>query len=182
MSETTHPEGAPLEEHIERVRLGYGANCSSVGSVVDTLFATAAVGAAVFAAIVAALKAGSRTTRSVLCASASSAAKRPVRSPRSPRQGTSRRAASRRRQSCEGPGSRPVTGTIPTRALARLGQGPPARHRDRDRPARATNRLLSMSNPPARARARARRRSDRARRRESRAPHRAAPGRSPRRG
>jgi hypothetical protein len=49
-------KGAPLEEHIERVRLGHGANCSSVGSVVDTLFATAAVGAAVFAAIVAAMK------------------------------------------------------------------------------------------------------------------------------
>ena len=45
-----------LEEHIARVRLGHGANCSSVGSVVDTLFATAAVGAAVFAAIVAALE------------------------------------------------------------------------------------------------------------------------------
>ena len=56
MSEATQPEGVPLEDHIERVRLGHGANCSSVGSVVDTLFATAAVGAAVFAAIVAALK------------------------------------------------------------------------------------------------------------------------------
>jgi hypothetical protein len=46
----------PLTEHIERVRVGHGANCSSVGSVIDTLFATAAVGAAVFAAVVAALK------------------------------------------------------------------------------------------------------------------------------
>ena len=45
-----------LGDHIERVRLGHGANCSSVGSVIDTLFATAAVGAAVFAAVVAALK------------------------------------------------------------------------------------------------------------------------------
>ena len=44
-------------EHIRRVRLGHGANCSSIGSVVDTLFATAAVGAAVFAAVVAALAA-----------------------------------------------------------------------------------------------------------------------------
>jgi hypothetical protein len=35
--------------------LGHGANCSSIGSVVDTLFATATVGAAVFAAVVAAL-------------------------------------------------------------------------------------------------------------------------------
>jgi hypothetical protein len=52
------PPGAedPIAEHVERVRVGHGANCSSVGSVIDTLFATAAVGAAVFAAIVAALK------------------------------------------------------------------------------------------------------------------------------
>ncbi|HTB72399.1 MAG TPA: hypothetical protein VK762_04105 [Polyangiaceae bacterium] len=44
-----------LEEHVLRVRLGHGANCSSMGSVIDTLFATAVVGAAVFAAIAAAL-------------------------------------------------------------------------------------------------------------------------------
>jgi hypothetical protein len=43
-------------EHVRRVRVGHGANCSSIGSVVDTLFATATVGAAVFAAVVAALK------------------------------------------------------------------------------------------------------------------------------
>jgi hypothetical protein len=42
-------------ERVRRVRLGHGANCSSIGSVVDTLFATATVGAAVFAAMVAAL-------------------------------------------------------------------------------------------------------------------------------
>ena len=42
-------------ENVRRVRLGHGANCSSIGSVVDTLFATAVVGTAVFAAIVAAL-------------------------------------------------------------------------------------------------------------------------------
>jgi hypothetical protein len=42
-------------QRVSRVRLGHGANCSSIGSVVDTLFATAAVGAAVFAAVVAAL-------------------------------------------------------------------------------------------------------------------------------
>jgi hypothetical protein len=53
------PEGCPagvLDEHLLRVRVGHGANCSSIGSVVDTLFATAVVGAAVFAAVVAALK------------------------------------------------------------------------------------------------------------------------------
>ena len=44
-----------LGEHVLQVRVGHGANCSSIGSVVDTLFATATVGAAVFAAVVAAL-------------------------------------------------------------------------------------------------------------------------------
>ncbi len=44
------------EEHIARVRVGHGANCSSIGSVIDTLFATATVGAAVFAAVAAALR------------------------------------------------------------------------------------------------------------------------------
>jgi hypothetical protein len=43
------------KEHVRQVRLGHGANCSSIGSVVDTLFATATVGAAIFAAVVAAL-------------------------------------------------------------------------------------------------------------------------------
>ena len=37
-------EASPAK--IQRLRLGHGANCSSVGSVIDTLFATAAVGAA----------------------------------------------------------------------------------------------------------------------------------------
>jgi hypothetical protein len=45
-----------IEDHLLRVRVGHGANCSSIGSVVDTLFATAVVGAVVFAAVVAALK------------------------------------------------------------------------------------------------------------------------------
>jgi len=44
-----------LETSIRAVREGHGANCSSIGSVIDTLFATATVGAAVFAAVVAAL-------------------------------------------------------------------------------------------------------------------------------
>jgi hypothetical protein len=44
-------------ESILRVRIGHGANCSSIGSVIDTLFATATVGAALFAAVIAALKA-----------------------------------------------------------------------------------------------------------------------------
>jgi hypothetical protein len=45
------------EGRVRHVRLGSGANCSSIGSLVDTLFATAAAGAAIFAAVVAALDA-----------------------------------------------------------------------------------------------------------------------------
>ena len=43
-------------ENVRVVRLGHGANCSSVGSVIDTLFASAVVGGAIFAAIAAALR------------------------------------------------------------------------------------------------------------------------------
>jgi hypothetical protein len=43
------------ESHVLRVRLGHGANCSSIGSLVDTIFAMATVGGAVFASVVAAL-------------------------------------------------------------------------------------------------------------------------------
>ena len=42
-------------EQILVARVGHGANCSSIGSVVDTLFAAAVVGTAVFAALAAAL-------------------------------------------------------------------------------------------------------------------------------
>lgn len=42
-------------EEIRAVRPGHGANCSSIGSVVDTLFVTAILGGAVFAAVVGAL-------------------------------------------------------------------------------------------------------------------------------
>ena len=44
-----------LERAIRTVRLGHGGNCSSVGSVIDTLFASAVVGGAIFAAAAAAL-------------------------------------------------------------------------------------------------------------------------------
>ena len=44
------------EGHIRAVRLGHGANCSSVGSVIDTLFIGAAVGGAILAAVCAAMK------------------------------------------------------------------------------------------------------------------------------
>lgn len=44
------------EAQLRVVRTGHGANCSSIGSVIDTLFATATLGSAVFAAVLAALK------------------------------------------------------------------------------------------------------------------------------
>ncbi len=46
---------ALAKEQLLVVRAGHGANCSSIGSVIDTLFATATLGAALFAAVVAAL-------------------------------------------------------------------------------------------------------------------------------
>jgi hypothetical protein len=56
---TTREPAAPrepvAEERLRVVRTGHGANCSSIGSVIDTLFATATLGAAVFAAVAAAL-------------------------------------------------------------------------------------------------------------------------------
>lgn len=42
-------------ENVRAVRLGHGANCSSVGSVIDTLFVSAALGGALFAALCAAM-------------------------------------------------------------------------------------------------------------------------------
>lgn len=41
--------------HIRSVRLGHGANCSSVGSVVDLLFASAVATSALLGAVAAAL-------------------------------------------------------------------------------------------------------------------------------
>jgi hypothetical protein len=58
-SKTPEDEQAARErvfaEHIRSVRLGHGANCSSIGSVVDTLFASAVLTGAIFAAVCAAL-------------------------------------------------------------------------------------------------------------------------------
>jgi hypothetical protein len=45
------------EDHVLVVREGHGANCSSIGSVVDTLFASAVVGGVLLAVILAAMKA-----------------------------------------------------------------------------------------------------------------------------
>lgn len=57
MSERAHPPEPrrPSADDVVVVRVGHGANCSSIGSVIDTLFATATLGAAVLAAVVAAL-------------------------------------------------------------------------------------------------------------------------------
>lgn len=43
-------------DSVRVVRLGHGANCSSIGSVVDTLFLSAVLGGAVLAAVLAAMK------------------------------------------------------------------------------------------------------------------------------
>jgi hypothetical protein len=39
-----------------KVRLGHGGNCSSIGAVVDTLFASAVIGTMIFAAVSAAME------------------------------------------------------------------------------------------------------------------------------
>lgn len=51
----TIARGEVAAERVLVVRTGHGANCSSVGSVIDTLFLSAAVGGAVFAAVCAAM-------------------------------------------------------------------------------------------------------------------------------
>jgi hypothetical protein len=55
MSAEREPTRHVAPESVRVAREGHGANCSSIGSVVDTLFAAAAVGTAVFAALAAAL-------------------------------------------------------------------------------------------------------------------------------
>jgi hypothetical protein len=43
-------------ENVRAIRLGHGANCSSIGSVVDTLFLAAVASGAILAVILAAMK------------------------------------------------------------------------------------------------------------------------------
>ncbi len=45
------------EQNVRAVREGHGANCSSIGSVVDTLFVMGVAGGALLAAVAAALAA-----------------------------------------------------------------------------------------------------------------------------
>ncbi len=60
MNKKTSPPPATPDPRITQgviaVREGPSANCSSIGSVVDTLFVTAAVGGALFAAVAAAVQ------------------------------------------------------------------------------------------------------------------------------
>ena len=44
-----------IAEHVRVVREGHGANCSSIGSVIDTLFVAQVAAGAVLAAVAAAL-------------------------------------------------------------------------------------------------------------------------------
>ena len=55
MSEAEKPRRQLDPEHLRVLRAGHGANCSSIGSVIDTLFVTALAGGAIFAAVMAAL-------------------------------------------------------------------------------------------------------------------------------
>jgi len=55
VTETEDARVARIARGILAVREGHGANCSSIGSVIDTLFAAALVGGAVLAAVAAAL-------------------------------------------------------------------------------------------------------------------------------
>jgi hypothetical protein len=50
-------EDGVCAKNVRVVRVGHGGNCSSVGSVIDTLFLGAAAGGAIFAAICAAMQA-----------------------------------------------------------------------------------------------------------------------------
>ena len=55
MKEDSEARAEIRAESVRTVRLGHGANCSSLGSVIDTLFATAVFGTALFAGVMAAL-------------------------------------------------------------------------------------------------------------------------------
>lgn len=55
MTRKTNREPVP-PRCVRALRVGHGGNCSSVGSVIDTLFLGAAAGGAIFAAICAAMQ------------------------------------------------------------------------------------------------------------------------------
>lgn len=53
---TRDDDAATLPEGVLAIRRGPGANCSSIGSVIDILFVSAAVGGALLVAIAAAME------------------------------------------------------------------------------------------------------------------------------
>lgn len=53
--ESDEPRGTELPEGVLAVRAGPGANCSSIGSVIDLLFGTAVLAGLVYAAVAASL-------------------------------------------------------------------------------------------------------------------------------
>jgi hypothetical protein len=55
MSDTEDERRARIESGVLAIREGHGANCSSIGSVIDTIFASAVLGGTIFAAVVASL-------------------------------------------------------------------------------------------------------------------------------
>jgi hypothetical protein len=55
MSEIEDLRRARIENGVLAIREGHGANCSSIGSVIDTIFASAVLGGTIFAAVVASL-------------------------------------------------------------------------------------------------------------------------------
>jgi hypothetical protein len=54
-------EDKKLEEHVKVVREGHGANCSSIGSVIDTLFVAQVAAGALLAVVAASLAAKTET-------------------------------------------------------------------------------------------------------------------------
>ncbi len=53
-----------LERHVRVVREGHGANCSSIGSVIDTLFVAQVAAGALLAVVAASLAASTETESS----------------------------------------------------------------------------------------------------------------------
>jgi hypothetical protein len=54
-------ESKELEDHVKVVREGHGANCSSIGSVIDTLFVAQVAAGALLAVVAASLAAKSES-------------------------------------------------------------------------------------------------------------------------
>jgi len=68
------PRPEEIEPHVRAVREGHGANCSSIGSVIDTLFVAQVAAGAVLAAVAAALASDSDSASDSASASDSDSA------------------------------------------------------------------------------------------------------------